>query len=474
VSDEVLSLDLFSQPEEPDEPERAAPSDAKAGAAAAADTARAAPPGESVPERGPDVWTVSQVNRAVRNLLESEVAPLWVSGEVANWKRAGSGHCYFTLKDENAQLRCVMWRSDAIRLPIDPDDGMELRAFGTLTLYEARGEYQLGVRRLEAAGAEGLWRLAFEKLRIRLEAEGLLDPARKRPLPRFPARVGVVTSTTGAALRDILSVLSRRAPWTRVLLAGTRVQGDGAALDVAHAIRTLGGSGLVDVLVVGRGGGSIEDLWAFNEEPVARAIATCPVPVVSAVGHEVDVTIADLVADLRAPTPSAAAEAVVPDGEALAASLGALPARLRRALRATVERRRRAVRDGTPRLRRALRTLLEPRRLRVERAGERMTRVLEARLQRLRRRAEVGPRLQRAMRVALEGERGRLAGLAGRLEALSPLSTLRRGYAVPLSREGRVLRGVADFTPGRRFVLRVVDGRIECEPGTILDDEATT
>jgi exodeoxyribonuclease VII large subunit len=416
------------------------------------------------------VWTVSQVNRAVRNLLESQLPPVWVSGEVANWKRAGSGHCYFTLKDENAQLRCVMWRSDAVRLPIDPDDGMEVRAFGSLTLYEVRGEYQLSVRRIEAAGEEGLWRLAFEKLRVRLEAEGLLDPARKRPLPRFPRAVGVVTSTTGAALRDILSVLRRRAPWTRVLVMGTRVQGEGAALDVAHGVRTLGASGLVDLLIVGRGGGSIEDLWAFNEEPVARAIAACPVPVISAVGHEVDVTISDLVADVRAPTPSAAAEAAVQDGEALREALTRVGPRLRRALWSAVERRRGAVRQGLPRLRRGLQVLLEPRASRAARAHQRLERAMGTLLERRRRQAALEPRLARAMRVALEGRRSRLAALAGRLEALSPLSTLRRGYAVPLTAEGRVLRGVDDFTPGRRFHLRVVDGRVECETAAILDD----
>ena len=252
----------------------------------------------------PRIWSVAELNRAVRGLLEFEFPPLYVAGEVANWKRASSGHCYFTLKDEAAQLRCVMWRSDATRLPIDPEEGMRVRAFGSATLYEARGDFQLNVRSLEGEGEAGLWKLAFEKLRARLEAEGLLDPARRRPIPAFPRSVGVVTSLSGAALRDILTVIGRRAPWTRVVLYGTRVQGEGASLEIAAAIGKLGGSGEVDLLIVGRGGGSIEDLWAFNEEPVARAIAECPVPVISAVGHETDVTIADLVADLRAPTPT--------------------------------------------------------------------------------------------------------------------------------------------------------------------------
>ncbi len=478
ANDEFLSLDLFgdaeaTKAEDPatdEAPAGPAPSSADAEVGAEPEAAAGK---QSAPRDEPDVWTVSQVNRAVRNLLESQLPSLWVSGEVANWKRAGSGHCYFTLKDENAQLRCVMWRSDAQRLPIDPDDGMEVRVFGSLTLYEVRGEYQLTVRRLEAAGEEGLWRLAFEKLRGRLDAEGLLDPARKRPLPRFPRTVGVVTSTTGAALRDILSVLRRRAPWTRVVVRGSKVQGEGAALDIAHALRTLAGSGHADVIIVGRGGGSIEDLWAFNEEPVARAIATCPVPVISAVGHEVDVTISDLVADLRAPTPSAAAEAAVQDGQALQDALTRVVPRLKRALRSGLERRRKAVREGVPRLVRGVLAQVEPRRSRVARAQDMLARSLAVLLERRRRAADVAPRLERAMRVTLAHRRSALGALAGRLEALSPLSTLQRGYAVPLTREGHVLRGVDDFTPGRSFVLRVVDGRVQCEAGQILNDDET-
>ncbi len=484
MSDDTLNLDLFGEEADGDSQDDAGAGESEdagaqvesAPAAEPVATADVAPEPAEEAEAGtaPDVWTVSQVNRAVRNLLESQLPALWVSGEVANWKRARSGHCYFTLKDENAQLRCVMWRSDASRLPMDPEDGMEIRAFGSLTLYEVRGEYQLAVRRLEAEGAEGLWRLAFEKLRAKLDAEGLLAVERKRPVPRFPASVGVVTSTTGAAIRDILTVLRRRAPWTRVLIHGTRVQGEGAALDVAHGIRTLAATGRVDVIIVGRGGGSIEDLWAFNEEPVARAIAVCPVPVISAVGHEVDITISDLVADLRAPTPSAAAEAAVADGESILEALGRVAPRLRRALRASVERRRRAVRDGVPRLRRSLRVMLEPRRAGLARVRASLGRAVETMLERRRRRVAVEDRLARAMRVAVEGERRRLAGLAGRLEALSPLSTLRRGYAVPLTRDGHVLRGVDEFTPGRQFLLRVVDGRVSCEAGTILHDDERT
>ncbi|HEX9886616.1 MAG TPA: exodeoxyribonuclease VII large subunit [Longimicrobiales bacterium] len=390
----------------------------------------------------PEVWTVSQVNRAARLALEGGFRNLWVSGEVGSWTRAGSGHCYFTLKDRTAQLRCVMWRTEAARLPMDPDEGMEVRVQGGLTVYEARGEYQLQVRRLEAAGEEGLWRLAFEKLRTRLDAEGLLAPERKRPIPRFPKAVGVVTSASGAALRDILTVIRRRAPWTRVVLRSARVQGEGAAVEVANALRALDRSGLVDVVIVGRGGGSIEDLWAFNEEPVARAVAESSVPVISAVGHEVDVTISDLVADLRAPTPSAAAEAVVQDGRVLLDGLRVLPARLTRALRSAVERRRDLVARGRRRLEQGVALILEPRRRVV---------------------AEGTERLARGIMVLMEARRRRLAAFVDKLEALSPLATLRRGYAVALAEDGRVLRGVRQFREGAPFVLRVADGRVDCQ-----------
>jgi len=394
----------------------------------------------------PPSWTVSELNRSLRELLEGALTPLWVTGEVTNWTRARSGHCYFTLKDESSQLRCVMWRRDAVRLPMDPDEGMGLRVFGRVTLYEQRGDLQLQVTEVEADGGEGLWKLAFEKLRKRLEEEGLTDPARRRPLPPFPRTVGVVTSPTGAAFRDILTVIRRRAPWTRVLIRGARVQGEGAAREIAAALQLLAASGEVDVIIVGRGGGSIEDLWAFNEEPVARAVANSPVPVISAVGHETDVTICDLVADLRAPTPSAAAEAAVRDGQALLQLLDRLRPRLARGLRAQVERRRVRAAELARRNEQAVRGLLRPLELRREQLGE---------------------RLERGMRLMLDDRRRTLASVAAQIEALSPLSTLRRGYAVAQDERGRVLRAADDFAPHRRFFLRVVDGRIECEPHTI-------
>ena len=390
----------------------------------------------------PRVWSVTQVNRAVRVLLEDTIESLWISGEVANWTRARSGHCYFTLKDEQAQLRCVMFKTGAASLPADPEEGTTVRALGGLTLYEARGEYQLVVRRLEAEGAEGLWRQAFEQLRSKLEAEGLFAPERKRALPRFPEAVGVVTSLAGAALADILTVIRRRAPWTRVIVRGARVQGEGAGEEVAEAIRALGGSGLVDVLIVGRGGGSLEDLWAFNEEVVARAIVACPVPVISAVGHEVDVTISDLVADVRAPTPSAGAETVVKDGDGLSDALGTSRTRMSGALRAIASRRREVLGLRLSQLRYSSVGLVRPRREAVDRAGDRM---------------------ESAIRGLTTLRRARLTEVAGKMDVLSPLATLRRGYALPQDADGRILRSVEAFAEGDRFALRVSDGSVPCE-----------
>ena len=390
----------------------------------------------------PRVWSVTQVNRAVRGLLEDTIESLWIGGEVANWTRARSGHCYFTLKDEQSQLRSVMFKTEAETLPADPEEGTTVRAFGGLTLYEARGEYQLVVRRLESQDAEGLWRQAFERLRLKLEAEGLLAPERKRALPRFPKAVGVVTSLVGAALADILTVVRRRAPWTRVVVRGARVQGEGSGDEVAEAIAALGSSGLVDVLIVGRGGGSLEDLWAFNEEVVARAIVACPVPVISAVGHEVDVTISDLVADVRAPTPSAGAEAAVEDGEGLSDALGVTRTRMSGALRAITFRRREVLGVRLGQLRRSGVGLVQPRREAVSRTGDRM---------------------ESAVRGIAMLKKARLTEVAGKMDVLSPLATLGRGYALPQDASGRILRTVEAFEKGDRFSLRVSDGSVPCE-----------
>lgn len=382
--------------------------------------------------RGPareNSYSVSAVNALVRELLEGALPPFWVAGEVTGWKRYPSGHCYFSLRDASAQLRCVLFRGDASRLPTDPEEGMQVRALGTLTLYERRGDFQLVVRELEGVGAGGLWRLAFERLRARLEEEGLLASERKRPIPPFPERIGVVTSAAGAALHDILHVIERRAPWVRVVVIPARVQGDGAAEELARAIAAAGREGGLDLLIVGRGGGSVEDLWAFNEEVLARAIAASPIPVISAVGHEVDVTIADLVADLRAPTPSAAAERAVPDRHALSRLLGDLATRLELGVKQRVSERR----------------------------GELLL---------------AGGALTRGVEQLVRSRRERLLQATGRIEALSPLSALRRGYAVPTDAQGLILRRSEHFTPGQGFQLRVVDGRIACRVEEVRPEAA--
>jgi len=358
---------------------------------------------------------VTEVNRSIRTLLEESVPPVWIAGEVAGWTRARSGHCYFTLKDEASQIKCVLFRTDSARLTQDPSEGTRVRVYGGLTLYEARGDYQLVARRLEQEQGEGDWRRAFEQLRRQLEAEGLLAPERKRPLPALPGVIGVVTSADGAALRDILVGLGSRAPWVRVLVRAARVQGEGSATEISRAIQALCQSGQPDLLIVGRGGGSIEDLWAFNDEGVARAIAASTVPVVSAVGHETDVTISDLVADLRAPTPTAAATLAI---QSAARRLDNLPT-----LR--------------PRLERGLRSRLDRVRVRTARGGER----LAASTQRL-----------------LDRRRAQAGALAGRLDALSPLRTLERGYAVALDERGAVVRRTSHLPAGAAFTLRLPDG----------------
>ncbi|MGH7504445.1 MAG: exodeoxyribonuclease VII large subunit [Longimicrobiales bacterium] len=377
-----------------------------------------------------EAYSVTAVNALAREALEGVLPPLWIEGEVTGWKRHTSGHCYFCLRDARSQLRAVMFRLDAQRLPADPDEGMKVRVFGTVTLYERRGEYQFVVRELEGRGAGGLWRLAFERLRRKLDAEGLLAPERKRPLPRHPTTVGVVTSPVGAALHDILQVIRARAPWTRVVLAPAKVQGDGAAYDLARAIRLFRSPAAADIVIVGRGGGSVEDLWAFNEEVLARAIAACPVPIISAVGHEVDVTIADLVADHRAPTPSAAAERAVPDQAAVARELFGLRMRLESSVRRTVARRR----DSAV----TLQTELEA-----------------------------------AIRRAVSDRRRHVAVLADKLDTLSPLGALRRGYAVPLGEDGRILRHASDFRPGEPLALRIVDGTVSCRTEAVEEENET-
>jgi len=386
------------------------------------------------------VFTVSELQATVRDTLEADFHDVAVDGEISRPTLPRSGHCYFTLKDEGATLSAVMWRSTVQRLRFEVEDGMAVRARGHLTVYPPSGRYQMIVQALEPRGA-GPLQVAFEQLRRRLESEGLFDPARKVALPPFPRRVALGTSPTGAAVRDLIRVAHRRWPALELVIVPVRVQGEGAAAEIAAAIGLADGLGF-DVLVVGRGGGSLEDLWAFNEEVVARAVAAAATPVVSAVGHETDVTISDLVADLRAATPSQAAELVAPSRDEQEGVVAGLARRLSHALRRAVDER--AERLGRVVAARALRDPLA---------------VVRDREQALDDRAR---RLARAGSSAIRLQRLRLEAAAGRLEALSPLSVLARGYSVTL-KEGRVLRRAADARPGDLVETRLHEGRLRAE-----------
>jgi exodeoxyribonuclease VII large subunit len=429
--------------------------------------------------------SVSELTDRVQGVLETEFLDVWVEGEISNLKRASSGHVYFSLKDDRAQIRAVIWRTDARLLRFRPQDGMHVLARGGLRVYPPRGEYQISVQVLEPLG-KGSLAQAFEELKEKLEKEGLFEPARKRALPVLPRRIGVVTSPTGAVIRDILRVLHRRYSNLEVLLYPARVQGEGAAGEIVQGIRALNRLGGLDVLILARGGGSLEDLWAFNEEAVARTIASSRIPTISAVGHETDFTIADFVADLRAPTPSAAAERVVQAKEELRARISGAEQRLHAALRLGLTRTRArveaaaahrvfAAEQGRLRVRaqrvdelvrRGQRALVR----RLERAGEsarrlrerleafRWDRQLAARRERAARRSD---RLGALFREGLVRRRAGLARLAGRLEGLSPLAVLGRGYALVWDEAaGVLLRDAAETTEGRPLRIRLHRGAI--------------
>ncbi len=389
------------------------------------------PPGPS-PSR---VYRVSELQAAVRGFLEEEFGRVWVEGEISTVKRPQSGHIYFALKDEKARLEVVVWRSSMRRLKFDVEEGLVVRARGHLTVYAPQGKYQMEADALEPVGV-GPLQVAFEQLRRRREAEGLF--VRKRPLPAFPRRVALVTSPSGAAVRDLIHVASRRWPPLELVVVPVRVQGPGAAEEIAAGIRAADARGF-DVLVVGRGGGSLEDLWAFNEEAVARAIFAARTPVVSAVGHEVDVTISDLVADVRAATPSAAAELVTPDRAQIMGGLRGTGHRLARAARGLLEEGRRRV-DAVASAR-PFRRPLE----RVHEAGLSLD--------------EVGARLAAAAKERLRARGEALEHAAARLDALSPLKVLGRGFSVTM-KGGRVLTRAADARPGDELRTILADGEV--------------
>lgn len=409
------------------------------------------------------VLSVSQLTDQLRGVVEEKFPAVWVEGEISNFRLYSSGHAYFTLKDENAQLRAVLFRTRTRRIRFEPGDGQHVLAFGSLEVYAQRGEYQLVVELLEPRGL-GALQLAFEQLKQRLGAEGLFEAARKRPLPRFPRTIGVATSPSGAAIRDILRIIGRRFAGLHIVIAPCRVQGEGAAGEIVQAIADLNRLGGVDVIIAGRGGGSLEDLWAFNEEVVARAIAGSKIPVISAVGHEVDVTIADFVADLRAPTPSAAAELVVREKQAIADGLLALRRRLDRAVRRPLTDLERRVDDTRSRLDHASHVAHRRFAHRVE--------LLTARLKAVSpfNRLGVGRhRLDRAhgrLGGAVAGgvltARHRLASAVGRLESLSPLAVLGRGYSLTRTPEGAVVRRARDVREGSRLSVLLGEGALDC------------
>ncbi len=388
------------------------------------------------------VYKVSEITRQLRSLLEDAFPEVWVVGEVSNFKPHSSGHIYFSLKDEASELKCVMFRRDAESLSFTPVDGMKVKSLGRITVYEKRGFYQLQVLFLMPAGV-GELALAFEKMKARLQAEGLFDEEKKKSLPPFPARIGVVTSSTGAALRDILNILRRRWPFLTVVLRPARVQGEGASADIAEAIDDLNEYGEVDLIIVGRGGGSIEDLWAFNEEVVARAINRSTKPVVSAVGHEVDYTIADFVADLRAPTPSAAAEIVVPNKREILSQLDSL---VKRGTRASFVR----ISDLKGKLQALARSygLRRPQDLVMESWQS---------LDELQRRGST------AIRHRLEILDGKISALEARLKSAGPEATLSRGYCICLKLpQKELVRNSSVLSKSDGVSLKFAEGSAKC------------
>jgi exodeoxyribonuclease VII large subunit len=435
------------------------------------------------------IYKVSEVTKIVKSILEeSHIANLWVEGEVSNFRIPSSGHQYFILKDPNSQIKCVIYRSSASRLRFVPEDGISVILYGKLTVYEPRGEYQIVGTRMEPLGV-GALQLAFEQLKQRLEEEGLFDEAHKKPIPLIPHRVGVITSPTGAAIRDILNVTGRRFSSVSILLHPARVQGEGAAREIAAAIDTMNKIGGVDVLIVGRGGGSVEDLWAFNEEVVARSIYASEIPVISAVGHEIDFTISDFVADRRAPTPSAAAEMVVANKVDLVSRLNSLNARIASSINNRIGRlrerqestqRRLLSRDGTDKIhsfqqniddllsraRNALTNSVERRRGVLENYSEKLTYIgIPAQISEMRK--DIGNLEQRCiinMRHLLKSRADKFKTFIAELNALSPLAILQRGYSICYRHPSReVIKNAAEVSVGDKVGVKLANGDLICE-----------
>ncbi len=388
--------------------------------------------------------TVTDLTHYLRQLLESDevLQDIWVLGEVSNLSRPSSGHIYFTLKDQGASLRCVIWRNTAMRMQMALQNGMAIEAHGAISLYERDGQYQLYIDTLRLAG-EGRLYQEFLRLKARLESEGLFDPERKRPVPAFPHRIGIVTSPTGAALQDMLNTLRRRFPLAEVILAPAAVQGEEAPLALVAALRLLGQRVKPDVIIMARGGGSLEDLWAFNDERVVREIVASPVPVITGIGHETDFTLADFAADLRAPTPTGAAVLATPDAADLRVDVRELASRLNTVFAARLDAEVSRFDQVHYRLER-----LSPLR-QIQNDRQRMD--------------ELSERMGRGIAAVIRLQRAHLTGLESRLESLNPLAVLQRGYAVVRAADGAVLTSVRQVQPNDEVVVRLVDGQFTAQ-----------
>jgi exodeoxyribonuclease VII large subunit len=433
------------------------------------------------------IWSVAELTARISNVLAAQFSNMWVEGEVSNYHAAQSGHLYFTLKDAKAQVKCVCFRTQALRLKFRPEDGLKLIVRGSISVYEPRGEYQIYVEHIEPSGV-GALQLAFDQLKKCLEAEGLFDEARKKPLPLLPRRIGVVTSPKGAAVRDIIRILRRRFPNLHLIVYPVRVQGDGAAEDIVTALKYFNRKKLVDVILLARGGGSIEDLWAFNEEAVARAIAACTIPVVSGVGHETDFTIADFVADVRASTPSAAAEIVVQSRQEFQRHLKELEHKISRQMRYLLLEWRHHLKELATHMGfRRLEDLLRRHRQQTDELASRLGIALRGRIERLRRRYTIagtriasfdfrarirttGLRLmQRSVELGVRMERllvgkiQRLERLRLQLEERSPLRVLQRGYAICTDVEGNVVSAADQVAIGAEVQVQLARGRLGAE-----------
>lgn len=397
------------------------------------------------------IYTITEITREIKQVLESSFPPIWVEGEISNFKKHSSGHMYFVLKDENAQIPAVMWRGHNSRLFFTPQDGMKVIAFGNLSLYEKRGAYQYDITKLQPAGI-GELQLAFEQLKQKLREEGLFNPEYKKAIPQFPEYVGIVTSPTGAALRDLVSVFSRRFPGVQLILAPVRVQGEDAAEEIAQAIKNFNEYGNIDVLIVGRGGGSLEDLWPFNEEVVARAIFASEIPIISAVGHEIDFSIADFVADLRAPTPSAAAELAVRDRVDLSEGIKNNMSRVYQILFERIAHYKEKVTH-----------------LQNSYALRRPSDVIKQHQQRL---DELVRSIEIQFQHVINSQKQEVASLQKQLISLSPDSILKRGYALCFKdQDGKLVKNTSDVSIDDHVKIQFYRGQLKSKVKEIFPEK---